>query len=91
MPTSEFETAATAATPAGDTRRPPGPGAHDGRPGLGAHDGASFVASLADDREVWVEGKRVNVTTHPDFRPMLRTLAGLYDRQRSPEDRKSVV
>ncbi|MET9091902.1 4-hydroxyphenylacetate 3-hydroxylase N-terminal domain-containing protein [Streptomyces cyaneofuscatus] len=95
MPTPDFETAAPTVTPAGDTRPgdtspgdtrpPPEPGAHDGRPGLGAHDGASFVASLADDREVWVEGERVDVTTHPDFRPMLRTLAGLYDRQRSPE------
>lgn len=51
----------------------------------GAHDGATFVESLADDRQVWVEGRRVDVTTHPDFQPMLRTLAGLYDQQRSPE------
>ncbi len=55
------------------------------RPRPGAHDGATFVDSLADGREVWVEGKRVDVTAHPDFQPMLRTLAGLYDRQRSPE------
>ncbi|MFJ7769628.1 4-hydroxyphenylacetate 3-hydroxylase N-terminal domain-containing protein [Streptomyces sp. NPDC097107] len=74
MPTPEFETAAPAA-----------PWGGPGRPARGAHDGASFVAGLADDREVWVEGERVDVTDHPDLRPMLRTLAGLYDRQRSPE------
>lgn len=76
MPTHEFETVMTTATPPGDV---------PSRPRLGAHDGATYVDSLADDREVWVEGKRVDVTTHPDFRPMLHTLAGLYDRQRSPE------
>lgn len=76
MTTSRFEAVATAATIGRDlhTRAP-----------RGAHDGTTFVESLADDREVWVEGRRVDVTTHPDFQPMLRTLAGLYDRQRSPE------
>ncbi|MFD4633981.1 4-hydroxyphenylacetate 3-hydroxylase N-terminal domain-containing protein [Streptomyces sp. NPDC058284] len=75
MPTHESETVMTTAAPAAGA---------PSRPGLGAHDGATYVESLADGREVWVEGKQIDVTTHPDFRPMLRTLAGLYDRQRSP-------
>ncbi|MFE0854810.1 4-hydroxyphenylacetate 3-hydroxylase family protein [Streptomyces mutabilis] len=51
----------------------------------GARRGAEYIASLKDDREVWCDGRRVDVTSDPGFRPMLTTLAGLYDAQHLPD------
>lgn len=50
----------------------------------GAWRGTEYVASLKDEREVWCDGRRVDVTGDPGFRPMLSTLAGLYDAQHLP-------
>ncbi|MFI6662041.1 4-hydroxyphenylacetate 3-hydroxylase N-terminal domain-containing protein [Streptomyces sp. NPDC050523] len=50
----------------------------------GAWRGPEYVASLKDEREVWCDGRRVDVTGDPAFRPMLSTLAGLYDAQHEP-------
>lgn len=55
------------------------------RTGSGAKSGAELIASLVDGREVWSEGRRVDVTTDPKLRPMLDTLSQLFDRQRAPE------
>src|SRR5882672_1667685 len=42
--------------------------------------GKEFLASLDDDREVWIYGERVkNITTHPAFQNTARMLARLYD------------
>src|SRR5438477_3572657 len=42
--------------------------------------GKEFLASLDDDREVWIYGERVkNITTHPAFQNCARMLARLYD------------
>src|SRR5690349_3811746 len=42
--------------------------------------GEEFLASLRDEREVWVYGERVrDVTAHPAFRNVARMLARLYD------------
>ncbi len=55
------------------------------RTGSGARTGAELVSSLVDRREVWSEGRRVDVVRNPKLRPMLDTLAALYDHQWSPE------
>ncbi|WP_433303904.1 4-hydroxyphenylacetate 3-hydroxylase N-terminal domain-containing protein [Actinoplanes sp. CA-030573] len=51
----------------------------------GAWHGAGYVASIKDEREVWCGGRRVDVAGDPRFRPMLSTLAGLYDAQHRPD------
>ncbi|MFC7844010.1 4-hydroxyphenylacetate 3-hydroxylase N-terminal domain-containing protein [Streptomyces sp. NPDC001046] len=51
----------------------------------GAWRGAEYIASLKDEREIWSDGRRVDVTGDPGFRPMLTTLAGLYDAQHLPD------
>ncbi|MCI3240075.1 4-hydroxyphenylacetate 3-hydroxylase N-terminal domain-containing protein [Streptomyces spinosisporus] len=55
-----------------------------GSPG-GAWRGSDYIASIKDEREVWCDGRRVDVTGDPKFRPMLTTLAGLYDAQHLPD------
>ena len=48
--------------------------------------GVDYVAALRDGRSVWHAGRRIDdVTTHPGFAGTVRTLAALYDEQRSPE------
>ncbi|MGH8916476.1 MAG: 4-hydroxyphenylacetate 3-hydroxylase family protein [Acidimicrobiia bacterium] len=42
--------------------------------------GASYLESLRDGREVWIDGERVaDVTTHPAFRNSARSVARMYD------------
>ncbi len=53
--------------------------------GPGALTGARYLESLRDGREVWLDGGRVDVTTHPAFAGVLRELCRLYDLQHSPE------
>ena len=49
---------------------------------MAVRSGSQFLDGLRDDREVWLEGERVeDVTTHPKLRRMANTLAGLYDLQ----------
>ncbi len=52
--------------------------------GPGAWSGADFIESLRDGRAVWSEGTRVDVVSDGRFRPMLTTLADLFDRRRTP-------
>lgn len=48
--------------------------------------GDEYIASLQDDREVWIYGERVkDVTTHPAFRNSIRMVARLYDGFHTPE------
>ena len=47
----------------------------------GAWKGADFINSLKDKREVWYDGEKIDVTTHPSFTGLLKNLAGLYDLQ----------
>lgn len=49
--------------------------------GSGALTGEALITSLVDGREVWSDGRRVDVTTDPVMRPMLDTLAQLFDHQ----------
>jgi len=57
----------------------------------GALTGERYLASLKDDREVWLNGERVDVATHPAFAGMLHELARLYDLQHTPEYRDSMT
>lgn len=43
--------------------------------------GAAYVDSLRDEREVWLDGRRVQVTEHPAFAGLRDELARLYDLQ----------
>ena len=48
--------------------------------------GAEYLASLADDRAVFIYGERVkDVTKHPAFRNTARMVARLYDALHDPE------
>lgn len=52
--------------------------------------GKEYLASLQDDREIWIYGERVrNVTTHPAFRNTARMIARLYDALHG--DRRSIL
>jgi 4-hydroxyphenylacetate 3-monooxygenase len=54
--------------------------------------GDEFLASLRDDREVWVYGERVaDVTEHPAFRNGARSLARLYDALHDPETKAKLT
>jgi aromatic ring hydroxylase len=78
------------------TARPPAP---DGPPASGPTapavtgttrpmTGAEYVASLRDDREIYLYGERVrDVTTHPAFANAVRMTARLYDALHDPAHR----
>jgi 4-hydroxyphenylacetate 3-monooxygenase len=56
--------------------------ANDVRP----YTGAEYLESLADSREIWLQGKRVkDVANHPAFRNSARMLARMYDALHDPE------
>lgn len=62
-----------------------GTGSGSPRPGR-PPTGKEYLASLQDDREIWIYGKRVkDVTTHPAFRNSAQTVARLYDALHAPE------
>jgi 4-hydroxyphenylacetate 3-monooxygenase len=49
--------------------------------------GASHLASLQDDRCIYIDGKRVeNVTTDPAFKGAVASTCALYDYQAAPEN-----
>ena len=53
---------------------------------MAVRSGEQFLEGLRDDREIWLEGERVeDVTAHPRLARMARTLAGVYDLQHQPE------
>ena len=49
--------------------------------------GNEYIASLRDGREVWLGGKRVDVTTDPRLEPCVEAIAGIYDLQHDPQYR----
>jgi len=54
--------------------------------------GNEFLASLHDDREIWIYGERVkDVTTHPAFRNPARMIARLYDSLHDPAIKEKVT
>jgi 4-hydroxyphenylacetate 3-monooxygenase len=51
--------------------------------------GAEYIASLKDDRTVYMHGERVrDVTEHPALQGAIRSIAGLYDLAAAPENRE---
>ena len=51
--------------------------------------GAEYLASLRDDRAVYLYGERIaDVTTHPAFRNAARSIARLYDSLHDPATRE---
>jgi 4-hydroxyphenylacetate 3-monooxygenase len=54
--------------------------------------GAEYLASLSDDREVFIYGERVkDVTRHPAFRNTARMVARLYDALHDPARREKIL
>src|ERR1700710_2991001 len=51
----------------------------------GAKNGRSYLESLDDNREVWLNGETVDVTTHEAFAGLRTELARLYDLQHGAE------
>lgn len=50
--------------------------------------GEEYLASLRDDREVYINGERVrDITTHPAFSNSARSMANLYDALHDPEQK----
>ncbi|BAQ81326.1 MULTISPECIES: 4-hydroxyphenylacetate 3-monooxygenase, oxygenase component [Pseudomonas] len=53
--------------------------------------GAEYLASLRDDREIYIYGDRVkDVTTHPAFRNSAASMARLYDALHDPATREQL-
>ena len=49
---------------------------------MGARTGKEFLEGLRDDREIWLDGRRVDdVTTHPALSGAAEAMAALYDLQ----------
>ena len=48
-------------------------------------DGRQYISSLKDGRTVYIDGKKVSdVTSHPAFRGIVDTIAGMYDFSANP-------
>lgn len=58
-----------------------------------ARTGKAFIEGLREQRrEVWIGGERVqDVTTHPAFRNIVRSVAALYDLQHDPAHREEMT
>ncbi len=51
--------------------------------------GADYIEGLRDGRRVFIDGELVDdVTTHPAFREVVRSVASLYDMTNDPAERK---
>ena len=52
---------------------------------MGIRTGATYLASLRDDRQVWIDGERVpDVTIDRRFASAAHSVAALYDMQHDP-------
>ncbi len=61
-------------------------------PTSGPYTGASYLASLRDDREVYLNGERVDdVTSSPGLRNSARSIARLYDALHDPAQRDTLT
>src|SRR5699024_10545494 len=53
--------------------------------------GAEYLASIKDDREIYVDGQRVHdVTNHSAFAPIAETMAELFDQAADPASEMTV-
>jgi 4-hydroxyphenylacetate 3-monooxygenase len=53
--------------------------------------GKEYIDSLDDDREVWLDGKQVNVLKHEQLRPCVDAFAQIYDLQHDPKHQDLLV
>lgn len=53
---------------------------------MAARTGKQFLEGLDDNRETWIDGKKVNVLTHPAFQGSLKGMAGYFDWQHKYAD-----
>nr|PZN59716.1 MAG: 4-hydroxyphenylacetate 3-monooxygenase, oxygenase component [Sphaerobacter thermophilus] len=61
---------------------------------MGARTGAEYLEGLRErPREVWIHGERVigDITEHPAFKNVTRSVAALYDMQHDPELREEMT
>ncbi|MGH2405996.1 MAG: 4-hydroxyphenylacetate 3-hydroxylase N-terminal domain-containing protein, partial [bacterium] len=58
-----------------------------------ARTGAEFINGLrAQPRDIWIGGERVgDLTAHPAFRNVVRSVAALYDMQHDPAFRDEMT
>ena len=53
---------------------------------MGIRLGSEYLEGIRDEREVWLEGKRIDdVTADPQLEGCAKALAGIYDLQHEPE------
>jgi 4-hydroxyphenylacetate 3-monooxygenase len=53
---------------------------------MGIRNGRAFLASMRDDRQIWIDGELVkDVTTDPRFVGAAQTMAELYEMQADPQ------
>jgi 4-hydroxyphenylacetate 3-monooxygenase oxygenase component len=65
---------------------------HDTSTNLGAMTGARYIESLKDDRDVWLDGQKIDdVTSHPAFSGMVHELARIYDLQHADTHRDEMT
>lgn len=59
---------------------------------IAIYTGDEYLASLDDDREIWLNGERVrNVVDHPAFRNSARMIARFYDAIHEPSRRETLT
>jgi 4-hydroxyphenylacetate 3-monooxygenase len=57
-----------------------------------ARRGTEFLASIRDDRQVWIDGEQVaDVTTHPSLAACAKVVADVYDLQLDPAYRERLT
>ncbi|WP_153978211.1 4-hydroxyphenylacetate 3-hydroxylase family protein [Paenibacillus xylanilyticus] len=53
--------------------------------------GQAYIHRLNDERNVWLDGKRVRVTEHPAFQGTLQTIENLFNLVDDPDTRETVA
>jgi aromatic ring hydroxylase len=54
---------------------------------MSARTGKEYLEGLKDDREIWIDGKKVNLFEHPAFQGSLKGMAGYFDWQHKFADK----
>lgn len=53
--------------------------------------GQAYIHRLNDERNVWLDGEQINVTSHSAFQGTLQTIEGLFNLADEPESRDTVA
>ena len=54
---------------------------------MSARTGKEYLEGLKDDREIWIDGKKLNLFEHPAFQGSLKGMAGYFDWQHKFADK----